>query len=320
MVGLGFLEILDRRGRVAHRHRIASLPLTIGRAYSNEVILDDPYVSPRHVRLSHSDDALIAEDLGSENGLVTRTRMRVPQIALATGVTFRVGNTELRYCTEDQPILPTLLESTDRFDFLAPIRTPARRLTAFATTFGIFTLLAYLTSYERVTWSDPVGAALGGMVVLAAWAGGWAFGNRLVGHRFRFWDHFAWVAVSTVAMLVVLVVQGYSAFMFSWSAVPESLGGLFIFGLIGTLFYGHLTIIGTIPARRRLGVTAGIAVGVVAVLGFFSLAGEGDFSNEIPWDGGLKPIGTNLLPSVTVGEFTEAAADLHTLVDRLAEE
>ncbi len=320
MDGLGFLEVLDRRGRVAHRHRLVNLPATIGRAYSNDIIIDDPYVSPLHLRLTQYGNVLIAEDLDSENGLLTEARMRVPRLALATGVTFRIGNTDVRFCTENQPVAPTILEASDRFDVLTLIRTPARRAAALAATLTAFALTFYLGSYDKITWAEPIGGALGGMVVLAMWAGGWAFGNRVVGHQFRFLDHLAWAAASTLALLVVLIIQGYAEFIFSWTTLTDALGGLVTLALIGALFYGHLTIIGSMPFKRRLGVAASVAVGLIAILGLLSVAGENEFSNEIPWDGTLKPLGPGLLSTITVEDFNEAAADLRKRVDRMAEE
>jgi hypothetical protein len=45
MEPLTFVEILDKRGHVMQRLRVERLPATIGRAYTNDVILDDPFVS-----------------------------------------------------------------------------------------------------------------------------------------------------------------------------------------------------------------------------------------------------------------------------------
>jgi hypothetical protein len=317
---VGFLEILDRRGRVKNRHRIVSLPITIGRAYSNDIILDDPYVSPQHARLEEHENALVVEDLDSDNGLLTDTRTRVPRLALATGMVFRVGNTEVRFCTENQSVAPTVLESRDKFDVLALISSPARRITVLAATFCVFALMFYLNSYDNVTWAEPEGAALGGMAILAVWAGGWAFGNRVVGHHFRFWNHLAWAAMSTLGLFLILIVQGYAEFIFSGAGAIDALGGLALLVWMGGVFYGHFTIIGTMPRGRRVGVAAGISLGLVAVLALLSVTDQNEFSNEIPWEGTLKPVATGLLPSITVQQFKDAASDLRTRVDRLADD
>ena len=45
MATLGYLEVLDPKGRVSQRFPVQSLPLTLGRAYTNHVILDDPFAN-----------------------------------------------------------------------------------------------------------------------------------------------------------------------------------------------------------------------------------------------------------------------------------
>ena len=61
-----FLEVLDRRGRLLDRHRIDRCPITIGRAYANDVIVDDPYVCPTHLRLLRTDPGLPAAQLAPD--------------------------------------------------------------------------------------------------------------------------------------------------------------------------------------------------------------------------------------------------------------
>jgi len=96
-----FVEVLDRRGRVAHRVRLDALPATLGRSYRNAVILDDRYVSPEHARIEVAGDGtLFVEDLASANGLFTEPGgERVLRITLAPGSLFRLGHTQLRVAT-----------------------------------------------------------------------------------------------------------------------------------------------------------------------------------------------------------------------------
>ena len=54
MATLGYIEILDSKGVVVERTAVDSFPITIGRAYSNQVILSDPYVCPRSTSVGAS--------------------------------------------------------------------------------------------------------------------------------------------------------------------------------------------------------------------------------------------------------------------------
>lgn len=320
MERLGFLEILDRRGRVSQRHQVGTAPITIGRAYDNDVILDDPFVSPHHLRVEWQDEtAVVVEDLGSENGLFTEARLRVPQLDLTSGISFRIGHTELRYSAADAPVAPTVVEHSERFDLLAVTRGSRSRMVVLLIALATFALIYFQSSYEEVTWSEATGGATGGLLVLALWAGVWAFAGRVVSHQFRFWPHLVWATLLTLVFLVMLVAFEYLEFLFTASTATGTFQGLITLGLFALGFYGHFTIVGTMPLKRRLVVTAWISVGLITVLVLFSMADKNDFSNEIPWSGTLKPLGRSILPSVTVEEFRQRAVGLQEKVDRMAD-
>ena len=60
-----WVEILGRHGDVLARHRCDGVETRIGRAYDNDVVLDDPTVAAHHVRVWRGDDGrLFAEDRG----------------------------------------------------------------------------------------------------------------------------------------------------------------------------------------------------------------------------------------------------------------
>ena len=112
MAALGYIEILDAKGNVTERVRIDSLPVHIGRAYSNHVVVDDPYVCPAHLTIEQNEQGdLIARDLESVNGLYASGRSdRVATLALRSGTQFRIGHTSLRFRSVEHPLAPTLVD------------------------------------------------------------------------------------------------------------------------------------------------------------------------------------------------------------------
>ena len=69
MAPLGYIEVLDSKGNVLERRPIDYFPIHIGRAYNNEVVIDDPYVCPAHVAIELDDrGSLIARDLTASMG------------------------------------------------------------------------------------------------------------------------------------------------------------------------------------------------------------------------------------------------------------
>ena len=103
-----WIEVLSRHGDVAARERIEGAEARIGRAFDNDVVVDDPYVAPHHLRIFRgADGELVAEDLGTLNGLYREHgAVRVPRLALATEPGIRIGRTILRVHDAAHPVAP----------------------------------------------------------------------------------------------------------------------------------------------------------------------------------------------------------------------
>lgn len=319
MEPVAFLEILDRHGRVASRHRVDDLPLRIGRGYTNEVILDDPYVSPIHARVEDRGGLPVLMDAGSDNGIVLPGRGRVATLPLETGVRFRLGRTDLRFCTAEQRVEPALREEGGRFNPLALTRTSGRRWLVAAVAFAAIALQQGLSTYQRQTWVEPAGAAFTVAVFVAVWAGGWAVANRIVAQLFRFWTHFLWAAVLLVAFLLADVLFQYADFAIGLDAAARSLDFVTSVALGTLLLAGHLRVIGQIGRRRRLVTAVAIAVAVTFLVTAVNQADEDEFTTSLPSAGPLKPLSDKLLVRQTVDHFVEGTADLKAELDRLAE-
>lgn len=72
--------------------------ITLGRAASNDVVLDDEFVSSHHARIYPDGGQWAIEDLGSTNGTVVNQRRIAAPTVLAPRVPVRIGATtfELR--------------------------------------------------------------------------------------------------------------------------------------------------------------------------------------------------------------------------------
>ena len=139
MAPLGYIEILDSKGFVIDRVPIESFPIRIGRAYSNDVILADPYVCPVHLEVALNEHGqLTARDLGSINGLHPGNHAGTGEKSLAvlelqTGRRFRIGHTQLRYCSIDQALPPTLIDrESGRLRLSSPYAAATVVFAAFA--------------------------------------------------------------------------------------------------------------------------------------------------------------------------------------------
>ena len=316
-----FLEVLDRRGRLLARHRVDQWPVTVGRAYTSDVIVEDPYVCPAHVRLSRNGDAgIVVEDLGSVNG--TRAEPgggRIMREVVPPDTRLRIGNTVLRVRDAETRVPPAMVHSaagggTERF-----ARTP------FALACCLFlvpVLLAatFVQGYERPEVLGVAGTGIFLMLLVAAWAGAWALVTRIVTHEWRFLAHVAVACVYLGIQLVADAVHVYVAFLLgdTWpGTVLEVLCDLLPYVW---LFSAHLALVGTASRRRRIAVATGVALLLVGLGTFMSHWTARQFSSVIRFDGTLEPFPSAWLPGAPIDRLVADIPELEREVRRLAAE
>jgi len=75
---------------------LGGAPVTIGRAPTSTVVIEDDYASANHARIVPGDGEWIVEDLGSTNGTFVGNKRVTTPVPLPVGVPLRVGQTVLQ--------------------------------------------------------------------------------------------------------------------------------------------------------------------------------------------------------------------------------
>lgn len=318
MAPLGYVEILDGKGVVVERLPVNSFPISVGRGYANDVILDDPYVCPAHVAIAPDEQGrLIVTDLESVNGLRESAREKpVARLEIRSGSQFRIGHTQLRYCSVDHALAPTLL---DRDSSRAWLNSPYTAVIVGAAVFLLLCLDAYLTHIERTTFAAIVSEPLSTFAMLLFWSGLWALASRVIVSRFHFPQHATIACGATVGFF--LLSSSAEWFEFLFPSVPALwIAGLFGSGLIiGALVYGHLKFASTLRRYSRLWAALAVSAAIVGVSAIADFAGRSKFSNAMEFTGILKPLDAAWLPSITIEEFIERSQKLRQELDALAQ-
>ena len=173
-----YIEILDRRGGVLLRERVDALPIRIGRALSNDIIVDDPHVSLVHAEVLRDEAGdIVIRDLDSENGLFAGESQSAPRtnsLRVAPGETLRVGRTLLRLRTEDENLPPTLIEPE-----VGPVVTWLTVHWSASIVFAIAVCLTAAWSTYVATWTKFTAIVLLAptlqiLLQVFIWAGVWA--------------------------------------------------------------------------------------------------------------------------------------------------
>lgn len=149
------VEQITRNKKVLSYHKSHSDKIRLGRAYDNDVVLQEEHVSPYHAEIDfyREDDVIVLTDLASLNGVKTRHNGKVKQsIRVKSGDVFTLGKSHIRVLKADHQVVPT--------KELSVLEDIASRLNQWY--FAALALLAfwsvmmthnYLTRFDAVVWS-----------------------------------------------------------------------------------------------------------------------------------------------------------------------
>jgi len=318
MAPLGFIEILDGKGGVVERVAVDSFPTTVGRAYSNHVILNDPYVCPMHLKIEPDEQGrLIARDLGSVNGLRADAQSgRVASLEVRSGTNFRVGRTLLRFCSVEHPSSATIKDNENGPSRLA---SPTVAVIAGLAMFLLLCLDSYLGMVERGTVAGIIAEPVFTFAMLLVWSGLWALASRIVVSRFHFNRHVTIVCGAIAGFFVLGFCSEWLEFLFP--AVPVlRVAGLFGSAVIvAALVYAHLGFASAMRRRSRLWAALSVSAAMAGVSVISDFASRSKFSNVMEFSGIVKPIEAAWLPTISMDQFIDRSQKLKQELDTLAQ-
>ena len=303
-----FIEILTRAGEVLHRHQVAHLPIHIGRAYDNDVILDDVHTAAHHAIVdADANGQLLIRDLDSRNGLVHGGK-RQTQVTIGGHSVVRLGQTSLRIRAANFIVEEEAFDTSNyNWEGWRPAVTGALMIAAMAL---VSVWSGDTEKFPPVHYFMAMAGILG---VGLVWSAVWAFANRLFGGHARFGRHVFIAACGMLAAEIASYTTGIMAFSFSWEVLSRY-GSHFYFAIAAVTLYFHLK---TIKARspRRLMITAGL----IALLGsgFMLMANyqrSGKLADEL-YMTELYPPSLRISKDQSLNHFMSAAEKLKAQVD-----
>lgn len=318
-----FAEVLGRRGEVRERVRIDGLPFTIGRDYSCDLILDDPHVDARHLRVEPDvGGGWRLRDLGALNGVTLLDPKRPLSTApLQSGQRVRVGRTVLRFLDSEHPV-EAALPVIDRPAWLTWLTEHAGAALALGAALVIAgTTRSYRESYAPLDGFELVSDQIWVIGLLLLWAGGWALVTRLLTHHARFVAHWAVTCTAALALLAGDELLFYARFRFAPLHPLQAAETAIDLALVAAALFCHLGVAGVLRPLRRLAIAGAVALGLVGAYSLADYRGGGtDWVTVLPYWSRLKPIDPAWLPIVPLDDFFIGARELREQVDALAEE
>ena len=314
-----FVERLDRHGEVAERLRVDRFPFRVGRAYTNDLVLDDLHVCPEHAVLEEAEDgALTLRDVGSRNGILANGA-QVAELPLSGQLVVEIGRTRVRLRDRDYAVGPTLtlMRRQAPIEWLLSHWTSPIVVLALAAALGL--LILRQGTWRETGWSEWLQAPLFAIGALALWAGGWALATRFLRQRSRFPAHMAVAGLLLIASELADEALQFARFLVESIAAVQWTDIAVTSVLVGLLIYGHLRVATVGSARQR--VLSGI-VAAGLVFGARALAqteSQPDWVSTLPYWSRLEPLPpVTWLPRESVDSFFERAQVIEAELAELA--
>ena len=309
MAAVMWIEVLARDGDVRARQRVDSEEARIGRAFDNDVVVDDPHVAPHHVRIFRGDDGrLVAEDLGTLNGLYAEHgAKRVPRLTLDGQPGFRIGRTTLRVHDGAHAVAPEKA--------LTPPRAHAK--------WDVVLTLALVLLILFLNWLNMTTEASANIVLLpmlslatalAMWTGLWAVLSRVFFGQAQFALQLRIAVTACIAIVLWDLLTETLSFSFAWRTIADH-AALGAWAILGATIYAHLAAIG--PRHMKLVVS--VVMALVASGAAMQAVTKSEMRETIGQRaslGDLRPPIFRMVPLATADEFFSEAAETRARVDR----
>jgi len=312
------LEVLEKSGKVRERVRLGSFPVRVGRAYDNDIILDDEYVSPHHLIIGKDDQGeLRIADLDSENGLYQLpSRKQVSGLPVAADNHLLLGHTHIRIRRPDFDVAPTIVNNRKH--------QKARDLLAHGWLFSLLVLLVsalwwsekYFLSFHKIKYEELILTVFSPMLVLLIWSGIWAFVGRILVHRAAYITHINMVLLFGLSLFGLAHFQEYFSFAFSAEELANLIEALAITLAGGILLYGHLHL-ATQLKRKAIAITSTLVVSSLLGITLFSNYIEDTrFNSSLIYPSALRPASSMIGEPLTSDAFLSSAQSMKSQLDK----
>lgn len=304
-----FVEIMSRNGEVEQRFRVEQLPIRLGRAYDNDVILDDEHVAARHAVLEENADGnLQIRDLDSRNGIRYQGRRQV-HIELTGHTVVRLGQTHVRVRRASFEVEPEAIDTSNyQWEGWRPALTGALMVLGLT---WINTWLSQTDGFNLVVYLQAVISVL---LAAVLWSGIWAAANRLFGRTPRFGRHLFIVACAMVGLQLWNALSTSLSFMFSWEWFSRYGSHVEILGL-AIAIYLHLSTIKRRYTRSLLIVCLFCSALGSGLILMTHQRNSGSFADEV-YMGDLFAPGLHVAHDDDVDHFIQTVDKLKSQVDK----
>jgi len=206
------IEIVEADRRTPNIFRFNQNEITVGRAWSADLVIADEEIDGLHLRIRVHEDAerFEIEDLDTTNGVRLQGNKRLNQnTELNFGETISLGQTKIRIHRKYDPV-PAAKPRSKLDGLLHILKKPAVAICLGLLAIWLTQFTSFLQNPNPIAWEKELSNGLIGGAVLLGWAVVWGMIAKLVKHQTSIWAH---LGLASAILLVGYFLDGISAFI-----------------------------------------------------------------------------------------------------------
>ena len=275
-------------GKHPRFERVSEMPVSIGRALNNDLIIDDPYVDPHHLRLDNNEDlsGWTVSDLSSTNHTV-KNHQKVEKTEIKSGEELLLGKTRIRVYSEDHAVAPTL-SLADLEHRLLEFNAIPWVVLLMAMLAGIVCLQIFLESTLDAIKPDVYATTAATILGSALVVGGfWALISRVFKGEARFSPLLNLTLVQSIAAVLMTLLLNITFFNIPGTPGREILENIVSLALFIIYVYLCLVLTTRLKLLPKVLLCSVIVVGTLGFMAISSYSKEDQFVYYPSYDGAI---------------------------------
>lgn len=261
--------------------------LLIGRAYDNDVIVDDSFVAAHQFRIRVEDSGVKVEIIDPVNPIFINGRLiETPSRMAKIGDIVSVGRTQIALLTEHSEVAPTRQQFVSSWSRAGKI-SPVLALIALLVYSGTESFATFFQTSTDLEWREPAYMTLFSAATLFVWAGVWALAGRLLKHQSLFFVQLFLTAVISGAFIFVSPIAEYIDFNANDTTAGEIANYVIGFLFLVVLLKINLSVATNLQNSTQAAVLSGLFLFGLTFAGVRYY--EGEFSQEQVYPSTIKP-------------------------------
>ena len=304
------IEQITRNKKILSYRKLSGDKIKIGRAYDNDIVLQEEHVSPYHAELDiyNDDEVMVLSDNNSTNGIKDKDDKAIESsVRVSSGDVFSIGKTYIRILRADHPVA-----EAKEMSYLEDIASHFNKwyfaAMAIALFAGVMAFATFVTAFEEVIWSKLMAKNAMVALTLVLVPAVISVFSRFFKKEVRF---FAAIVFCFAVFIFSRIFDGVSSWLyFNWpnSVIFDWFVGTVEFAMITLLVWGAIYLASNMPMKR---ITSVSLILVLTGWGLLSLSKQNDQVIAFPtYVAAVLPDQLNWAQAMSANEHVEQQQSL----------